>query len=893
MRTEHKGIKQFLKGSFENGGDNLFVDAHGNMRRILDNDLNGTGTFDLVLPNTHGYIERWETYLYKQVGSSWEKTELPHDCGWMPIARDVDQDGHMDLIVCNAENGVSSELTSYIYWGGPNGLTGERSEFQTIGAYDAVTIDLTGNGLLDVIFTSAWTDHHNPGEPLLQKVFLQTEPRQFTDATEQYGVMGSATLSLACEDLTQDGYPDLIVSNLRKNHCPEIDSFVYPGKPGGFDTDSPICLPTNHATDVMACDLNGDGFKELVFSCRNHLLIYWNRGGVLSAGDNERIDINGSSGQFYQGYLPIDIADVDGDGVPELVVGTKEGVEIRKAGDLQTVYQQWSCYNVLGIKVADIHNRGRMDIIASHYCTQKTYDTKSKVFWNSESGFDPDNTTSFETHGPFGCEAADFDGDGVKEIVFANTMSGPSQYDPEFPAFVYFGTQDHKYLPENRRDYPIIEGAHTFTAADVDNDGYVELMLTTSPGVRVFKGTPDGPDPNNYYDITHTPGAVAGVGGVLVGDFNRNGWLDLVMAPYMTTGSDEDLENSIYVYRGGPDGYRDDNRYVLPGSVACPFSLQLADIDNDGYADLIYADMRGFIGVYHGGPDGFSRDRLTKVPLKDWNGAMPFSISVADINKDGWLEMIVTTGGHYLRLDSHLYILYNGKEGFPVEDQFIFDTGGTTGDPGLADYFGTGNLDILLPFYSTHETRELPARIFRADGKSGFDWDNPIAFDCLASIAAIPIDLNQNGYPDVFVCCHRNDLGHQVNSKLIRNGSDGLDFDNAEEFLGYGPHGFSNRAQGNSADRSENEYYLSPVFACDKPSKILWKGRTPHKTKLRFQARFGATEQDVLQASWSEAVEESGSPLSAPAGTQCMQYRVAFHAPAFVSSPTLQSVVIE
>ncbi len=64
MHIEHKGFERFSKGSFGNGGDNLFVDAKGVIRRITDNDLNGDGIYDLVLPNSHGYIERGPVFVY-------------------------------------------------------------------------------------------------------------------------------------------------------------------------------------------------------------------------------------------------------------------------------------------------------------------------------------------------------------------------------------------------------------------------------------------------------------------------------------------------------------------------------------------------------------------------------------------------------------------------------------------------------------------------------------------------------------------------------------------------------------------------------------------------------------------------------------------------------------
>ncbi len=893
MRIEHKGHKQFSKGAFGSGGDNLFVDAQGVMRRILDNDLNGDGIFDLVLPNSHGYIERAPTYIYAQKPNGWEKTQLPHDSCWTPIAADVDGDGYLDLIIANGENGVSSELKSYIYWGGPKGLTGECTVFDTIGAYDAAVWDLTGNGLKDVIFTTAWYDHHNAGVPLFQKVYAQTAPRKFTDVTEKFKIPGLATLSLLCEDLNKDGHPEIVLANYRKGYTYDTDSFIYPGKPGGFDTEHPICLPTHYPLKVLAADLNADGFKELLFTGGNQIRIYWNDKGEFKANNRTILEIKGTDSQFSVGALPIDITDIDRDGIPELVIGTIEGVELRKADNLKAVWKKVPCYSCLGVKAADIKNTGRMDIITSHYCSTKSYDTQSLVFWHGENGYSIDNVTALETHGPIGCTAADFDNDGIQEIVFCNTMRGPSQYDPEFPVFAYYGTPDHKYKPENRRDYPVKFGGTAYSVADVDNDGHVELIATSADGVRIFKGTPTGPDPSNYYDLIHTPGMIVGIGSVLVGDFNRDGWLDLIMSPWMYGNSKKELENSVFLYFGGPEGFSDNRRMVLPSYVESANAVQLADINNDGYVDFLYGDKGGFIGVYYGGPDGFSRDRFGKIPLKDYNGATILGITVADVDKDGQLEIFVTTAGHYTRRASHLYVLRDAKNNYPIDRQFMFETGGTTGFPELADLRKNGALDLLLPFYSTHESRELPARIFWGNGKGDFDWKNPLIIDCLAAIGFLPVDLTGNGYPDVFICCHRNNLGHIVNSKLIMNGPNGLDVANAADILGYGPHCFTSKSQANSLDKSDKEYYTSSVFECPNPKRLEWEGKTPFKTSLSFRVRFGNTETQALKSDWSESITASGSSLHAPAGTKFMQYQVTFRAPGLVNSPRLTSVTIE
>jgi hypothetical protein len=894
VTIRHTGREQFLRGSFGNGGDNLFVDANGVLRRIMDNDLNGDGVFDIALPNSHGYIERAPTYIYTRQGNGgWGKVQLPHDSCWAPRVADVDGDGYLDLIIANGENGVTSELTSYIYWGGPHGLTGERTAFATIGAYAAAVCDLEGGGLPAVLFTTAWYDHHNAGVPLYQKVFVQTAPRQFREATEDYRLAGLATTALLCEDLDHDGYPEVVLANYRQQFNYDTDSFVYRGTATGFDTANPLRLPTHYALQVVAADLNGDGFKELIFSGGSQLMVYWNEQGTFRADNRLVLDIPARNTQFSVGILPTDVADVDGDGIPELVIATRAGIQLRKADDLERVWQTLPCENCSGVSLVDIRQAGRPDLIASCYCSTKSYDTESLVFWNGGQGFSAAEVTAFETHGPMGCTAADLDHDGVKEIIFCNTMRGPSQYDPEFPVFVYYGTADHRYPAETRRDYPVRYGSSSYVAADVDNDGYVELLATSADGVRIFQGTPDGPDPATYYDLVHTPGTIVGVGGVLVGDFNRDGWLDLIMTPWMYGNSAKELENSIFVYFGGPDGFSSERRLVLPSYIECAQALLLADINNDGYVDFLYGDKGGFVGVWYGGPDGFSRERFGQIRLKDHNGATILGLAVADIDQDGCLELIVATAGHYTRRPSHVYVLRDGPKQFPLERQTRFEAGGTTGFPALADMFGSGHVDLLLPFYSTTETRELPARIFRGDGAGNFDWDHPLTIDCLASIAFCPVDLTGNGYPDLFICCHRNNVGHIVNSKLIMNGPEGLDLEHAQDILGYGPHCFTQMHQGNARDRSDGEQYTSPVFACARPFRLAWDGETPFRTSLSFRVRFGKSVAETASVPWSDRITENGSALQAPAGTDYMQYDVTLHAPGLVNSPRLTAVMID
>ena len=60
----HKGFEQFSRGSFDNGGDGLYVNTKGVIEMVHRFDVNNDGYVDIVLPNSHGYSERGTTWIY-------------------------------------------------------------------------------------------------------------------------------------------------------------------------------------------------------------------------------------------------------------------------------------------------------------------------------------------------------------------------------------------------------------------------------------------------------------------------------------------------------------------------------------------------------------------------------------------------------------------------------------------------------------------------------------------------------------------------------------------------------------------------------------------------------------------------------------------------------------
>jgi len=295
---------------------------------------------------------------------------------------------------------------------------------------------------------------------------------------------------------------------------------------------------------------------------------------------------------------------------------------------------------------------------------------------------------------------------------------------------------------------------------------------------------------------------------VYAADFNRDGWLDILLLGYTYDDKPGTMKKSSFIFYGSKDGFSNKRIQSIP--TYCIGNAHVADINNDGWLDIIYGDKRGYLVVYFGGPGGFSESNTWKIPLEGTDYSYVSRINSADLNNDGWLDLVVSLAGHYLRKHSGFYILYGGPEGFLPEKVEFHPTDATPDSISIADINNDGNLDLVVAAYSTQFTRELPALLYYGNG-STFDFSNPLLIPCKASCAFTAIDITGNGYLDLIAVNHRNDLGHQVDSQIFLNGPGGLDLENPLPIPGMGPHGMTTRDFGNGLDRKPVEYYESRV----------------------------------------------------------------------------------
>src|SRR5206468_10909152 len=140
---------------------------------------------------------------------------------------------------------------------------------------------------------------------------------------------------------------------------------------------------------------------------------------------------------------------------------------------------------------------------------------------------------------------------------------------------------------------PTFALSYTAVVADVTEDGKNDLVL---PGPVILPGNGDG----TFGTEIHPPD-LSGNYGVTVGDFNRDGSPDIVVAGYSYL--------KLYPGQGG-GALGSPSSFFLPGFSGFPFQIAVSDLDADGRLDLVVpTQARHGISIYmnigpHGDVDG-------------------------------------------------------------------------------------------------------------------------------------------------------------------------------------------------------------------------------------------------------------------------------------------------
>jgi len=167
---------------------------------------------------------------------------------------------------------------------------------------------------------------------------------------------------------------------------------------------------------------------------------------------------------------------------------------------------------------------------------------------------------------------------------------------------------------------------------------------------------------------------------VMVGDFNRDGKLDLAVVD----GQGNAYTSAVLILLGNGDGtFQSPVSYPLNTNAA---SGATADFNGDGKLDIAVVDNIGLVSILLGNGDGTFQART------DYSvGSLPWgSLAIGDFNEDGHLDIAVANSGS----NSVSVLLGNGDGSF--QPQIPASTGSFPQGVVAGDFNRDGRLDLAV-----------------------------------------------------------------------------------------------------------------------------------------------------------------------------------------------------
>ena len=487
-----------------------------------------------------------------------------------------------------------------------------------------------------------------------------------------------------------------------------------------------------YITRINVFDINNDNIMEIFVGFNDGSL------KVYTGDTRQLLKSFPASSSYLDEIRDIEFGDIDNDGSPELAVSTYSSIKVYKPEDFSI--EMILPYAAHDFKIANVDNDAELELITSQGYVLECSQNNTVVEWIFNPGLTDDS---------YRIKVSDIDQDGKGEIFYTN--GGLNVYDADLQTTKFVIYEDNTI--------------NDFVVRDVNNDGIKEIIY----GENTWDYDLHCINSLNQNELWVVTAQGRGIADVCVSDLDGDGQLELLFGSGTEGGGAHKLEifnintqarewqsraedgpfRAIDIEDVDDDGvkelvaisYKSSNGYR--GGILSVFNaithetewqsddmlfdnswtgindVKVADIDNDGKKEIIVAGgeiYNGEIWVLDGITKAIKSTHVYTSNEINWAFA---NFTVDDVDSDGQLEIIATTGYSYYVINPLNYSIKYSSPVFGYEGLTLIKTGNLN-----ADHVK----DVVLNRYKLTVFNGLTHQMIESSGYSVssfdlFDWN--------------------------------------------------------------------------------------------------------------------------------------------------------------------------